>query len=213
VEGAAVGLDDITRWVGLGIAFMGAFIANPSVPRMAAGHLGSAGRWFKRQWARLLRRPAEIHSASGTATGHLTASGTARGFTPVPANATAEEKIAVLDARTLRLHKEVGDLQVEVTKVRTELRAELREGLTKLWEEARAIRKALEDTKHEIDRADFRALFLILVGLGLTGLAPDALRLPETLAVVVLALLALVAIGWFAWLLRHPLGKRRPGAA
>lgn len=92
VEGAAVGLDDITRRVGLGIAFLGAFVANPGVPRLAVAKVRSAGRWINRQWKRLLRRPTEIRSASGGATGLCTVSGTGRDLRPLSANSTVEER-------------------------------------------------------------------------------------------------------------------------
>lgn len=62
-------------------------------------------------------------------------------------------------------------------------------------------------------RADFSALFLILSGLGLTGLAPDALRVSEGPVVAVLSVVTVVAILWFVRLLRHPVGKRNPPTA
>lgn len=204
ISDAAV-LEDLARWLGVVIAVVGALLANPDATAHGwatfVSHVRRGMRRSRGLLARFipsLRRDATIHAAAGTASA-LSAVGSVsarvlRGWGP---DATLDQRIDVLDARTLSLDKEVGDLAVQLNQVEGRLKAELADTMRVLRGEADEMRKSVEKFRRELVRSDATALPIIVVGVALSGLSPDAARVPMWLGLT--ALIAAVALtGWFA---------------
>jgi hypothetical protein len=196
-------LEDLTRWLGVGIAMVGALVANPEATRHAWGSswatVGRAIARVRGALARLLPWVKPKHaralppSVSGSAVVKLAAS--ARAITGWGPDATTEEKIAVLDQRTRSIDKELGQLQQTLKKAEETLRAELAESVRELRREAEGIRGGLQALKSEGVKRDAWALPIIVVGVVLTGLAADA----EHFQLWFWSLLLLLAVAVTVW--------------
>lgn len=200
--GSGAALEDPARWLGVLIALLGAAVANPDATahgiRTLRQHLLGIGRRVRGWLARFLpslRHDAVIHTASGNVNltgGFVTAH--ARGFTPLGRDATVEEKIEALDKRTVRLDREVGELQVLLDKSKGELRKEIASTASELRREIAQTREAIEELDRQTIHSDASALPIIVLGVVLSGLSPDADAIPMWLGLLVLAVCAVTAV-------------------
>ncbi len=183
----AVGLDDIVRWVGLTIAVGGAFSLNP-VATARWSHdtrvwLRDRGTWIHKQLARVLpflRRPASGTSLSVVGTAMSTAWGHVSHVTaPLPPGATIEARIDALEKRALALENEIDALSGQLQRVERENSAKLAETAAAIRAEIRQLEASFESFADQTVNMDSRAMPVILFGLILTGLAPDAARIPN----------------------------------
>lgn len=201
VDGGAA-LEHPARWLGVLIALLGAALANPDATahgiRSLQQHLlGMARRvwgWLAR-FLPFLRRAAVIHTASGNV--NLTSrvmTSHARGIAPLVRDATVEEKIEALDKRTVRLDREVGELQVQLDKSNGELRKEIASTASDLRREIAQTREAIEELDRQTIHSDASALPIIVLGVVLSGLSPDAAAVPMWLGLLVLAVCTATAV-------------------
>lgn len=178
------------------IAVLGALAANPDATahgwntfwgRVQQGARRSRG--YLARFIPALRKNATVHGVSATLNAISAVSSlSVRGIVGWSPGATLDQQIAVLDARTLSLDKELGELGQTVSQMDTRMRAELTDAVRVLRGEAGNIWKALEELRLDIVHSDASALPIIVVGVALSGLAPDAASVPMWLG-----LLALVA--------------------
>jgi DNA-binding CsgD family transcriptional regulator len=133
VTGDAAGLEDLMRWLGIAVTIVGALVINPAATlHFARGILDTIRRLGRRAGAFLtrylpwLRRDATIRVGRASEVG-LAGSGTmsARGIVGWGPDATADQKLDLLDARTRRLHEEIRELQLALRKAEKGLRREL----------------------------------------------------------------------------------------
>lgn len=197
MTGSAAALEDPARWVGVLLAVAGALLANPDA---TAHGWGTLQLWLRRKrdmtrgWlARYipwLRRSHNIRVSSGMAVSSAAAGSlTARGLKPLPDSGTLDDKIQILDERTERLHtgKEVGELKRSLGKAEEHLRRDLNAAVADLRQEANAIQKNVDTTlRSAIIHSEASALPIIVAGLVLTGLAPDAGSIPMWTGLLVL---------------------------
>jgi hypothetical protein len=206
VTGSAAVLENPARWLGVIVAVVGAFLANPD----ATMHIGrtiwsgaqKTGRRARGMAARLipaLRKGATVHGVpmgGSAALGHVEATG--RGMVAWGPDATVEHKIEILDQRTRSLDREVGELKRDLSQAEKRLRKELAGEVEQLHREASSIRAAVEKLRQDIARSDASALPIVVVGIVLTGLAPDIAGW-WMWAALVLLLGAVVLAGWLSW--------------
>ena len=179
-------MEDVTRWVGLVVTFVGALAINPSsqctssmrrARRSAEGCIDRAGSSrvsFLGCVRTSLCRSMLRHVAF--AGGEVEISG--RGLVGWGSNSTVEDKIDVLDSRTRVLHEEV--------EFPTDVAPEGREGppsradrsVESLRSELREIQGSLEVLRQEGIRMRASALPVIVIGVLLSGLSPEAAILP-----------------------------------
>jgi uncharacterized coiled-coil protein SlyX len=203
-------VEAVTRWVGVTITLVGAFIVSP------AGTVALLGRWrgqtvealrhAEDAVRRLVRRPrtlritgqSGIASAFGTGTGTLTVTGTAIGYAP---------DLSV-EGRLDRLEQRAADAEARITKVSTQAaaeRAQLIEELGNVAEEQRAgtaeLHARLDHAERQAVEVDAAALPVVALGVLVSGLSPDAHRLP-------LVLWALLLVAAVTLTLRGVLGAR-----
>lgn len=183
---SAAALEDPTRWLGVVVTLLGAAVINPAATehfvRGLLGQVASAGgkaRQFLARFIPWFRQDATV--APGTMgmagfKGRLEAH--ARGFVGLAPGATFEEKLDALDARTQVLHAEVGELQKGLRITEKQLKQDLSDAVDRLRSEAHEIRRALDEFRHETVQSSASALPVIVVGVVLAGLAPDAARSP-----------------------------------
>jgi hypothetical protein len=194
VTGSAAALEDPARWVGVLLAVAGALLANPD----ATAHGWATFQvWLRRKrekargWlARYipwLRRSGNIQVNSGMAvSSEVAGSLTARGFKPLADSADLDEKVQILDERTERLHKEVGELQRSLRKTEKHPRRDLNAAVADLRDEAHTIQQNVDTLRLAIIHSEASALPIIVAGLVLTGLAPDAASVPMWTGLLVL---------------------------
>ena len=204
---SAAALADLTRWLGIAVAVVGALVANPAatqhgseVVRQRATAALHRARGVLARVIPALRRDASVHA--GTATGTLTLSGeasaVARAYLGWGPDATADEKFKMLDDRTRALDKEVGDLFVLVNTTKQDLRDQLNTEVGRLSAEAAEIRADVASMQQETVETDATALPLIVVGVVLADASSGAARFQVWFWL--LALVAAVAFaGWSAW--------------
>ena len=168
------------------LAVAGALLANPD----ATAHGWATFQvWLRRKrdktrgwltrYVPWLRRNVNIQVNSGVAIGSATAgSVTVRGFKPLPDSGTLDERIQILDERTQRLHNEVGQLQRSLHEAENHLRRDLNAAVADLRAEAHTIQQSVDTLRSAIIHSDASALPVIVAGLVLTGLAPDAGSIP-----------------------------------
>ncbi|WP_454859089.1 hypothetical protein [Promicromonospora soli] len=204
VTDSAASLEDFTRWLGIVIAVVGALVANPEATGHAWGSfwgtVGQAIVWARTLLARIIpwlkAKPSGQHVVPGGIAGALPGlTGHMRGMVDWRKDATVEEKVAVLDQRTRAMDKELGELQQALTRTNERLRAELAEKVGELRRETEELRgdvRALESDRVKLDAS---ALPIIVLGVLVTGIAPDAVRV-QLWAWWLLLLLA-VAITWW----------------
>lgn len=206
VTGSAAALADLTRWLGIAIAVLGALLANPAATQHGASSVGraaaAAARRTRASLARFvpwLRRDVTVYPRS--IDGGLTMVGelsvVARGYVGWGPDATPDEKIEMLSERTKALNKEVADLFALVNKTRDDLSARLTEAVDRAGAEAAGLRAHVDTLQQESVRADATALPLVVVGVVLADLSSDASRFQVWFWVLVLAL-AVVLAGWSA---------------
>ena len=182
MTGSAAALEDPTRWLGVVITLLGALVINPKATehylRGIADRAVAAttqARGFLARFIPALRRDAQVHAvtaAMSTSWGNFT--GTARGIVGWSDTATVDEKLALLDERSRRLHDEIGDLQADLRKTEKRLCQEQAKVVAALRDEDRQIREALEAFQQESVQSNASALPVIVAGAVLGGLADDA---------------------------------------
>ena len=193
------------------IAVLGALAANPDATAHGWntfwGQVQQGARRSREVAARFipaLRKNATVQGVSATMSASLgVASLSARGIVGWGPDATLDQQIAMLDARTRSLDKELGELGQTMSQMETRMRAELTDAVRVLRGEADTIRKSVEELRLDIVHSDASALPIIVVGVALTGLAPDAASVPMWLGL--LALVAAVGLtGWFSLRIFRP---------
>jgi hypothetical protein len=211
MTGSAAALEDPARWLGVVIAVLGALAANPDATAHGWntfwGQVQQGARRSRGYLARFipaLRKIATVQEVSATLSASLGGvSVSARGIVGWGPRATLDQQIAMLDARTRSLDKELGELGQTVSQMDTRMRAELADAVRVLRGEAGNIRKSVEELRLDIVHSDASALPIIVVGFALTGLAPDAASVPMWLGL--LALVAAVGLtGWFSLRIFRP---------
>lgn len=180
--GSGASLEDPARWAGVIIAILGAAVANPDATAHGIstlrGHVLDRARRVRAQLARylpFLRRDVVIHVDDAIL--NLTGGGVAAftgGLGPLARDATVEEKLEELDKRTIRLHDEVGELRVRLGKSMDELRQEIASTASELRREIAQTRGDIKDLQRAAIHSDARALPIIVLGVVLSGLSPDA---------------------------------------
>lgn len=193
VTESAQGLIDLTRWLGLGIAVLGAILANPEATAHAWGKFHervNRVRGFLARFLPFLRRHGKVlaTNAQGWATGAFNVTSSARGIVGWGPDASVEHKLDLLDQRTLALHREVGQLQADLTQMEARLKGQLAEAVESLRGEASEMRAAVDAFRKETVRTDASALPLIVLGVVISGIAPDAARVQVWFWVLVLLL-------------------------
>ncbi len=202
-------VEAITRWIGVSITLVGAFIVSP------AATVALIGRWQRRTVQamrrvedavrRVIRRPRTIDLAVhdsvavlGTASATLTAHGMASGQAPDPS----------VEGRVDRLEKRADAMDAQVAEVTTRAdadRAAFREGLGQAREEQRAgtdrLHARLDQAERQAVEVDAAALPVVALGVLVSGSSPDAHRLP-------LVLWALLLVAAVTLTLRGVLGAR-----
>lgn len=205
---SAASLEDLTRWLGIGIAVVGALIANPEatlqVTRQSwSGFWGTMGRavvsartllariipWLKAKPSGTTVVPGGIAGVLPGLTVHV------RGMVGWGQDATVEEKVAMLDQRTRAMDKELGELQQALTRTNERLRAELAEEVGELRRETEELRGDVRALENDRVKMDASALPIIVLGVLVAGIAPDAESFPFW-AWSVLLLLAVAITGW-----------------
>lgn len=205
-ENAAT-LEGPARWIGLGIAIIGALLANPEASLQAAQaslrwlrKVGTRGRSILARVIPALRRDGTVEAARATLNVRMpTWTGSARGFTPLSKGATIDDQITFLDERTRRLHEEVGELQRDLKSAERRLRQQLDEFANGTVQETEAVRQSIENLRTDIVRSDASALPIIVAGLALSGFAPDIASFQVWSGVLIIAVFVAVAVrsGWY----------------
>src|SRR5665647_605467 len=133
MTGSAAALEDPARWLGVVIAVLGALAANPDATAHGWntfwGQVQQGARRSRGYLARFipaLRKIATVQEVSATLSASLGGvSVSARGIVGWGPRATLDQQIAMLDARTRSLDKELGELGQTVSQMDTRMRAEL----------------------------------------------------------------------------------------
>ncbi len=203
-------VEAITRWVGVTITLVGAFIVSP------AATVALLGRWQRRTVKamrrvedvvrRIVRRPRTIHLAVhdsvavlGTASATLTAHGMASGEAP---DQSVEGRLDRLEQRAAAAEARLAEVTHQAAADRTAIREEL----GKVAEEQRAgtaeVHTRLDHAERQAVEVDAAALPVVALGVIVSGLSPDAHRLP-------LVLWALLLVAAVTLTVRGVLGARR----
>ena len=114
--------------------------------------------------------------ASAAGVGTLTA--TARGRVGAPEGATVEQRLDMLEQRTDTLHEEVGALQATVEDSEQRLTRRIADAVSDLSADADQLRSELRDFQLDSVRSSASALPVVVVGIILGGVAPDAPEFP-----------------------------------
>lgn len=201
-------LESVTRWVGLMIALAGALVANPdATARLALGSrdgLWGAALRTRGLLARFipsLRQGGTVQAVAGNlAAAASEVSASARGFVGWGPEATVEHKLDMLLQRTLALDTEVAEIRAAISRAEHQHRADLVEAVDNARRESDAIRQSVEDLRADMVHSDASALPIVVVGLLLSGAAPDLARLPMWLGVSILLTLVVLA-GFLGWVI------------
>lgn len=187
--------EPITRWLGVAITLVGAFIVSP------AATVALIGRW-QRRTVRALRRAEDAARRivrrrrtiriTVQDTAHLSGGGTATVFATGSASGQAHDYS--VEGRLHRLEQRATAAEARLAQVSSQAdadRAALREELGKVAEEHRAgtaeVHARLDHTEAQAVELDAAALPVVALGVFVSGLAPDAHRLPVVLWVLILA--------------------------
>ena len=189
-------VEPITRWLGVTITLVGAFIVSP------AATVALLGRWQRRTVRgvrrvedavrKLVQRPRRITgqirsvlpAMEGSASGTFKWTGTAVGATPDDS----------VEGRLHRLEQRATTAEARLAQVSSQAdadRAAFREESAKIAEDHRAgtaeVHARLDHSEAQAVELDAAALPVVALGVFVSGLAPDAHRLPVVLWVLVLA--------------------------
>jgi hypothetical protein len=188
-------VEAITRWVGVTITLVGAFIVSP------AATVALLGRWQTRTVGavrrvedavrRIVGRPRTIQlagrlvSASASlGAGTLTVTGTAVGDA---LDDSVEGRLDRLEQRAAAAEARLAEVIRQAAADRTALREEL----GKVAEEQRAgtaeLHARLDHAERQAVEVDAAALPVVALGVIVSGLSPDAHRLPVVLWALALA--------------------------
>lgn len=206
VIGSAACLEDPARWLGVVIAVVGAFSANPDATAHGwarfctrVGQVCREVRGFFARFIPWLRQSATAPSPTDTTTA-LSGVGTlsGRGVHGWGEDATVQQKLHVLDERTRSLDREVGELQQTLNQTGQQLRSELQESAGELRNQINGIEESSKESRREKVHTDAKGLPVAVGGLVLSGLSPDAPRVSLWVGL----LLLVVAVGLaasFTW--------------
>lgn len=207
-------LSDVNRWVGVGIAVVGAVVVAPSGTRLL---VRSAWVWLRRQGARtrgqlarflpFLRRDLNVQGVTASigvglgGVGTLTVSG--RAWHPT---ASVDERIEALHQHITEVEGRLNEVSQQLsqeTSKRERALAELEAGLSA---ETAKLRRLLEEQEHRAARVDARGLPVIALGIVLSGIPDQLASIPYGIGWVapVLGIAAAVAAGVPAWREAHP---------
>jgi hypothetical protein len=203
MTGSAASLEDPTRWLGVAIAVAGALLANPDATSHGwtsfSARVLEAGRRTRGVLARFipgLRRDPTVQAIAARVNAVApTATASSRGIVGWGPGASIDQRIELLDERTRALDKEVAELDQAIRETEKRLRAERVRVVEELRRETEAVRKDVEALRLEILQSDASALPIIVAGVALSGLAPDAPNVPLWLGCLVLVAAVAVA-GW-----------------
>lgn len=196
-------VEDITRWIGVAITIVGALIVSPDA---TADHAGRWARWTVRAWRRLegavrriMRRPRTVHLTLG---GSIVASGGGTATMSVTGTACGEAPDRSVEGRLDRLEKraDVTDARLADASAQANAdRAALQQGLGQVREEYRTgtakLHARLDHSEAQALEVDAAALPVVALGVIVSGLSPDAHRLPVVLWAVALAMAVVLTLG------------------
>jgi hypothetical protein len=201
---------DLVRWVGVGIACLGAFAVSPAGAQLLIHQTtGAVNRATKQvlRWLHLRRGDRATTGTLGTAVSVESAQPVGRSLTlGWNTGATTEEKvehlrkqIAQLDRRTTEQHAALVE-SVRQVSVRLDMFAERVAG------EAEELRVKLAEADRRKAETDARALPLVGLGVILSGIPQEIAALPTWLLAPVLvgALALALSATASAWRDRHP---------
>lgn len=192
VTGSASQLEGITRWLGLAIAVVGALLANPDATAHRWGQFRSTLRARRHQVRGLLARALPFLRRSATVRVPM-AAGSLAGVLPMIATVTGralvvwrpdestDRKIEILDERTKALDRELGELQSELRSVERRTESRLNEAVDLLRREVSEVRGAVDALRGDSLRTDASALPLIVLGVLVSGIAPESEHVPTWL--------------------------------
>lgn len=214
MTGTAANLEDPARWLGIVIAAIGALLTNPDATAhgwtSVSAHItqgASRARGVMARFIPALRKSGTVHPVAGTAdTLAVVDAVSARPLLGWNLGAPIDERIAILDQRTRSLEHEMGAFRQTLSDTENQLRADLTATVQDLRDESEAIRQSIDALRLDMVHSDARALPVIVVGVALSGLAPDAARVPMWLGLLVL-LVALGLTTWFAWMIVRPTAR------
>lgn len=206
-------LSDVNRWVGVGIAVLGAVVVAPSGTRLL---VRSAWVWLRRQGARtrgqlarflpFLRRDLNVQGVTasiGVGLGVGTLTGSGRAWHPT---ASVDERIEALHQHITEVEGQLIEVSQQLsqeTSKRERALAELEAGLSAKTAE---LCRLLEEQEHRAARVDARGLPVIALGIVLSGIPDQLASIPYGIGWVapVLGIAAAVAAGVPAWREAHP---------
>lgn len=202
VTESAAWMENLTRWVGIVIAILGALLANPDATMHSAAvqleRVKAAGRRTREIAARVipaLRRSVTVQGA--TAEGFITAPAgmvTADGLVGWTEDATTDDKIEVLSQRTKVLHRAVTDLRLLIERTEQQLGDRLTAEVNRLAADTAALFGYIDELQEEKVRFDATALLLTVVGVVLADLSSDAGNWPMWFSILVLMVGVVLAV-------------------
>jgi hypothetical protein len=217
---AVVDAADVTRWVGVAIACLGAFVVSPAgaqlLVQQSTGAIRRAAKQVQTLAVRWFHRRADDRVTSGT----LGTAVTVESAQPVGRSLTlAWNTEAPTDEKIEHLRKQIAHLDRRTTEQHAELVksvSQVSASLTKLGARVTGHAAEVRTKFAEVDRrkveTDARALPLVGLGVILSGIPEEIAALPTWLLAVVLtsALALTLFVTAAAWRERHP---RREGSS
>jgi len=168
----------VVRIAGLIISVIGAAIVSPSATRHRWDVTRTASRtaFHKALLAVGLRKvhsvSASVHLSGAGTLGTAAVTGRAYG-TSWSDDATVEQKVARLLERVQYLEGRISLVDAEIRSVRAEQQRALSEARTQLTEELNVVRSRLDKAEAALTEDNSRALPIIVLGIVLSGLAPE----------------------------------------
>jgi hypothetical protein len=215
--------EQLTRYVGAGIALIGAFVVSPTgaaqlfspaitrTKRLSRSALDRFKRWTPwLPWP--ARRPPQI--VSGQVVGKITLSGSVQVQVPWDPSASIERKIELLDRRFEHLRQDVDLLTSQVKDNDQAAKQALADAEQRLTGAVNALGKRQDEAEERAAQVDARALPVVGIGV-LLSTVPDLFvwlcRWTAPLYVVLASASALAARA--VWLARRDSKARRVSGA
>lgn len=182
-------VEAITRWVGVGITLVGAFVVSPAATFVVLGRWRqrtvTAARRSESAYRRIVRRPKKVEL---TLQGSIAASGGGSATVTVTTTGSGEAVDESLEGRLRRLERRAAAAEARLAEADTRAareRAEVRAELGRLRDEQRAaaagLHARLTHSAAQAIEVDAAALPVVALGVLVSGLSPDADRLPLVL--------------------------------